>query len=351
MSLATNRARPLFLKGDLLPLRKTETFQTVVPLRRNEPYHETDNVIRIPLIEGDNAIADRNRQILAMEIKPDNPRVKRDVPAGSDIDVTVVIDESRRTTVKAFIPILDEEFGEECIVFRFDLADAKGLLGEMERQKTRLEEVRRKAEAMQDRNALGTLHQIDQEQVVDHITRDVLAAQGDPGALGEADKKLRDFTALNDSVEDALEWPGLVRDAREQLQSAGEAVQAHGEPEERERLKQLAGEIEQALAQKRTGLLRTRIEDVRDLYWCVTLRQPEFWVRYLQYLEDQKGHMRDQAAAARLFAQGRRAIQAEPLDFEALKAAVRQLIGLLPPGPEREAAEARGRFGSTIIKQ
>ena len=58
--------------------------------------------------------------------------------------------------------------------------------------------------------------------------------------------------------------------------------------------------------------------------------------------------MRDQAAAERLLAQGYRAIQVKPFDFEALKAAVRQLIALLP-ADEREAAEARGGFGGTII--
>lgn len=56
--------------------------------------------------------------------------------------------------------------------------------------------------------------------------------------------------------------------------------------------------------------------------------------------------MRDQAAAERLFGQAQRAINAN--DFEALKAAVRQLIGLLP-ADEREAAEARGGFGGTIV--
>jgi len=58
--------------------------------------------------------------------------------------------------------------------------------------------------------------------------------------------------------------------------------------------------------------------------------------------------MREQPAADRLFTQAQRAINSNDLD--ALKAAVRQLIALLPPN-EREAAEARGGLGGTIVSQ
>jgi hypothetical protein len=53
--------------------------------------------------------------------------------------------------------------------------------------------------------------------------------------------------------------------------------------------------------------------------------------------------MRDSDQAAQLFTQGRKAINNN--DLEALKAAVRQLIGLLPP---IEQEHARGFVGSTI---
>lgn len=80
----------------------------------------------------------------------------------------------------------------------------------------------------------------------------------------------------------------------------------------------------------------------------VASRQPELWVGYLQWLEERRDTIADQVAAERLFNQARRAIETEPCDFESLQSAVRQLIGLLPPDEQEEAAERCG-FGSTLI--
>lgn len=60
----------------------------------------------------------------------------------------------------------------------------------------------------------------------------------------------------------------------------------------------------------------------------IVLQQPGFWVGYLEYLGEQRAQMTDIAAAQRLFTQAQKAVASN--DLEALKAAVRQLIALLP---------------------
>jgi len=349
VAMANNKPKWFFRKGEALPARSTQVLYTAVPLRKSQPQGH-GNVIRIPVVEGTNdGKADRNRLIGYLEILPSDPRVKRDVPLGSDVEVTIEIDVSRTTKTKAFVPILDEEFEG---VFRSGvIAKPPDLLQrELSAELRRLETLKQRAEDVGDRKAKAAVARLEEEQVVDTVQRQVAAAQADLDARGEADRKLLDLKAAVDSVESALEWPGLVQEARRQLESTREVVEAHGEPEEKERLETLAADIERAIAEERIELLRTRTEDLRDLGARVVVRRPEFWVGYFQYLEGQKNHMLDQTAAERLFAQGRRAIQVEPFDCEALKAAVRQLIALLPPD-EREAAEARGGFGGTIIAQ
>ena len=178
------------------------------------------------------------------------------------------------------------------------------------------------------------------------MQRQVAAAQGDPDAQGEADRRLLDLKAAVDSVEGAMEWPSLVQEAREQVLATRDVVETHGHESEKDRVNKLAADVEKAIEAERLELLQARLEDLRELGANVVVRQPDFWVGYLQYLEERRSHMRDQAAADRLFMQAQRAITGN--DFEALKAAVRQMIGLLP-ADEREAAEARGRFGGTIV--
>jgi len=68
---------------------------------------------------------------------------------------------------------------------------------------------------------------------------------------------------------------------------------------------------------------------------------------WLRDLEGRRGHMTDQVAASRLLAQANRAINDN--DLEALKGAVRQLIGLLPPD-EKEEAQSRGGLRSTTLR-
>jgi len=269
------------------------------------------------------------------------------VPLGSEVEVTIEIDVSRTAKTKAFIPILDEEFEgvfKSGVITKSPDALRQELAGEVRR----LEALKEKAEEVGDQKAKVALDRLEGEQVVNTVQRQVAAAQGDPDARGEADRKLLDLKAAVDTVESALEWPGLVQEAHRQLDSTREVVEAHGQPEEKQRLQGLADDIERAIDEERVELLRTRVDDVRDLGARIVVRQPGFWVGYLDYLQQRRSHMRDQAASDRLFTQAQRAINSN--DIEALKAAVRQLIALLPPD-EQEAAEARGGFGGTIISQ
>ncbi len=344
---ANNKPKWFFRKGAALPARKTMLVYTAVALRKGQPQGD-DNVIRIPVIEGTNdGKADRNGRVGLIEILPADPRVKRDVPLGSEVEVTIEIDVSRTVKSKAFIPILDEVFDD--VYGAWQIARLPDVLRrELAIEVRRLESLKEKAEEVGDQKAKVALDRLEGEQVVNTVQRLVAAAQGDPETRVAADRKLLDLKTAVDNVESALEWPGLVQEAHRQLGSTREVVEAHGQPEEKQRLQGLAGDIERVIAEERVELLRTRVDDVRDLGARIVVRQPGFWIGYLDYLQQRRGHMRNQAASERLFTQARRAINSN--DIEALKAAVRQLIALLPP-EEQEAAEARGGFGSTIISQ
>jgi len=346
VAMANNKPEWFFPKGEPLPARETRVLSSAVSLRRGGG-PDKDNVIRIPVIEGtSDAKADRNRLIGHLEIAPNDPRIKRDVPLGSEIEVTIEIDPSRITMTRAFIPIVDEVF-EKVFDPRLIPKAPEVLENELKGELCHLNSLREKADDVSDNMVRAALARLESGQIVEAVQRQVAAAQGNPELQGEADKKLLDLKAAVDSVEGALEWPGLVSDARMQAQAAREAVDAHGQPGEKEKLKKLEADVEHAIGGEKIELLRALIEELHDLGAAVVLRQPDFWVGYLQYLAEKRNHMQDQTAAEQLFGQAQRAINSN--DFEALKAAVRQLVGLLPSG-ERETAEARGGFGSTIIR-
>lgn len=346
VSMANNKPLWFFRKGAGLPDRVSHVLYTAVHLRRVDPPSD-DNVIRIPIVEGTNDIkADRNSCIGHLEIMPNDKRVRRDIPLGSEIEVTIEIDTSRTTTTRAFIPIIDEEF-QKVFDPRTVLRSPVLLEEELESELERLERLRQKAEATTGSKIQGPLQHIENEQIIETVQRQVAAAQGDPDAQGEADRKLLDLKAAIDSVEGALRWPSLVREAQEQMHATRELVESHGKASEKDKLNKLESDANRAIAEERLELLQARLEDLRELGTGVALRQPDFWIGYLQYLEERRESMRDPVAAQRLFMQAQRAISGA--DTESLKAAVRQLIGLLPAN-ERAAAEEHGQFGGTVIK-
>ena len=94
----------MLAKGARLPAVTTETFRTTVPLRRTD----ADAVIRIPIVEGEHARADRNLQVAVIEIRPRDVRI--DLPEGAEVEITFEVDESRRVSVVADVPLVQEQF-------------------------------------------------------------------------------------------------------------------------------------------------------------------------------------------------------------------------------------------------
>ena len=104
VGLDDNRVEWLLERGRPLPARRHVTLRTTVALSRGR----ARGLLRVPVVEGEHPKADRNRTIGQLEITPGD--VARDVPVGSEIDLTIEIDAARAVTTRAYIPLLDREF-------------------------------------------------------------------------------------------------------------------------------------------------------------------------------------------------------------------------------------------------
>lgn len=108
IALADNRVLPFFKKNTPLPAKHRETdIRTTLLVKSGD----SGTLLRIPVVEGNNTRADRNQLIGYLEVYGDN--IRRDVPIGNELEVTLSIDESRKMRVNAYVPILDEEFEKE----------------------------------------------------------------------------------------------------------------------------------------------------------------------------------------------------------------------------------------------
>jgi molecular chaperone DnaK len=338
VAMANNEMDVFIPKGTPLPARKRVVHRTARPLRRGR----AEDSIRIPVVEGENTRrADRNRLIGAMEISA--ARLPRDVPANSEIEITIDIDPSRLLRTRAYIPAADAEF-EEVIKFHRGEPDLGRLREEVGRECRRLDEARRKVQRLGDESARRGLRRIDEERIAEDLQAALAAATDDPDAADKCANRLLDLKAAIDDVEDAVEWPALRAEADRTFAELRDLVGQHGTPDEKKQADLLEAEAGELLQTRDAALLRRKSKEAFRLSSLILWRQPNFLLGILHELEQRRPLLSDPALADHLFAQAQRAVQEnEP---NVLRAALDQLIALLPP----EQQQALGGYGGTTIR-
>ncbi len=324
VATANNEMVWFFKKGMSLPARRREFFKTIFPVHQGR----AGEVIRIPVMEGENHRADRNHKIGMLEIQAHE--VKRDVPVGSDVEVTIDIDESRLIRVKAYIPILDEEY-ENVLKLGYERTDPEDVRKDFEHEKKRLNDIRKNVEKTQDPAAQEILNRIDRERMLHEIEMSLSAASADWDAADKAKNRLIDLKITLDQAEDAVEWPGLVAEAEGLMFVSREAVREHGNSSDMRTLENHEAEVKRAIQTRDADILRKRIEELRVFVIHVLDRKGIMQVIWCEQLCGMKSQMRDQALAEQLISQCQRAIQNN--DIDALRAANRHLAALLPTPP------------------
>jgi molecular chaperone DnaK len=324
IGLANNEMVTYLKKGTPLPGRHRDIRVSAVILRAGQ----AKDVLRIPVYEGQNQLADRNELIGTLEITGD--QVKRDLPIGSEVEVTMEIDQSRLVRVKAYVPHLDEEF-EHTLKLGGEKPEHNTMQKSFEREKERLKQMREKVKEIRDSQAEAALYRIDAERMVHDVEATLAAMSTDPDAGDKCQSRLLDLRLAIDEVEDRLEWPGLVAEADKEVERERKIIKDDdfkATQHERDQFAALEREIRRAIESRDPDLLRRKISEMDSLGFIILDRLPGFWVARFQRLEGMRSEMTNSSQADSYITQGQRAINNN--DIPALKAACRQLVGLLP---------------------
>ncbi|HUP65882.1 MAG TPA: Hsp70 family protein [Thermoanaerobaculia bacterium] len=340
IALANNEMEFLLQKGSPLPVRRRAILRTAVDTRRGQSHS-----ISIPVMEGESRRADRNQHIGTLRIESKN--MKRDVPAGSEVEVTIEVDASRIVRTKAFIPLLDEEFEHVIDYKEYGQTSQRPeeLRADLDQQKERLEKAREKASETGDMKTEELLQRIESEKIVNDVETG-LAHGADSEDADKVHKRLLALKRAIDDLDDALEWPALVADTEREIEVERRIMNEanyQATAEEKARFAALEREIRAAMKTRDADLLRHKMGEMDTLGLGIVLRQPGWWIGQLDQLEKKKSTMTDPSAAETYIGQARRAINND--DLEGLKSAVRQLVGLLPAGDTD-----RDKLGASLIR-
>jgi len=338
VALATNEMKVLAEKGDPLPHRSPRSpYYTTIALKKGE----SGTCLVIPIVEGNNLRhADRNLRIGLIEVPGDT--VPCDLPAGSEVEITMKIDESRLVSCEAYVPLLDKIFPAETRLGYADI-DPKEQAEQFEKEKTRMDELYAKAEGTDNQGAKEALSDNDAQGRIDEIEASLSAAESDGEASSRCQKEILSLQSHIDTIEDELEWPSRISEAEEKIEAGSQIVKEHGTSDDKRIFKSLVSEIGESISSHEPDLLIQKMDALDSLVMPILLKRPEIWVSWFNQIVEKESHMKDRNLAKQLIPQGRRAI--DDSDLDGLQAVVRQLMSLLPAD---EQQEVRG-YGSTII--
>lgn len=311
-----------FDKGSILPLSKTERFKTVKNLRKGD----TQNVLPIRVYEGESEHPDRN--IFICDIKMSGDAIRFDLEEGTDIDVTIEVNESREVQVSAFIPSIDlslRSVRETLFDEKIDLVELeKDLKGEEERYSTIKE-------------TLTTEEREELDEDVEEVSRSVRNAISDEDEKRKASKQMKDLKGKLDHVSKQKEIPTLKKEFTKSIAEVEDLIEKFADDKDKtkhvDHLKKLKEDGEKAIKNDDKALLSRVIDQITDLGTHVLTTNPAFWVFKFDQLADGSQPYTDTEKADFFIKKGKRAVQLSDLDE--LKGCVGSLMQLLPEDAQK----------------
>jgi len=278
-------------------------------------------------MSGDELIAEHNRCGAVIEIKGSD--LDRDVPAGTDVEISISIDSSGVPSVRAYVSLLDLTF-EPSERLRLDYEPAEILRERKEALKTRLEKVEEDA----DSNSLDTLSADalalrlgDEMNEIDSLIDQWEG--GDEVAAGKATHLISEVSKKTATLEAGVALPAATAEFNKSLDDVRKAVAQYGKAEERRIIEELAREGNKAIQVKDAIALRHCSEQLGAMGAQLIARDPGFWMAFLHHMSTMQSKFTDQAAGRRLLNEGAQAAQRG--DVQSVQSVVQQLNRLLPP--------------------
>lgn len=280
-------------KNTPLPATTRTPFEITSALNRAT----ADAVVRIPILEGDRDRADRNRAVGVLEIRPKDVRI--DLPAGTEVEVTIDIEDFPYVEVVAEVPMVDAQFEATLDLSQVTAPDAATLDAELRNAESRLRDLRARSRDRGSTTARQRLDQLEAEGTLDSARDQVRAAPTDTGAAATGEQRLRDLHADLDAVEDELRLPELLEELDKQVTTCAELVDEYGNAEDRVELADLRDQVARATRGRDPVAVQKLLERGGDFASELILRSPDReYILFIFFRNNQdKLHPRNRVAA------------------------------------------------------
>lgn len=326
--IATEEVFPFFEKGTALPTKRTEDgFKTARKLIKGEK----DNKLDIKITEGESEIPDRNTYICELSIKGSD--LPHDLPEGTEVEITIEVNESREVSVTVYIPLIDLTV-TDVRTYEDELVNVEQIEAEFNAQKERTKKMVQNC-STEEKERL--------DASIQAMSTSIQNAHLDEDEKRKANKQLKDLKIALDKLDKEKEIPQLVGEYRTNLESAQKIINEYAEEKERgmyaDQLKEITAEGDKAIEHDDKELLIRVNEQLRELTARALFSNPATWVYQFEKITEGNSRFLDEKEARYYMDKGRRAIELG--DVDELKRCVHSLMLLLPP---EEQAEIRSNI-------
>lgn len=313
----TNIFEPFFEKNSILPLRDTKSYKTTKKLEKGD----TENVLPIKVYEGESKTPEQNNFICDLEITGKN--LPYDLPEGTEVEITIEINESREVTVEAFIPTIDLSLNARSTIYDEGI-DLKKIEGDLNLQRDRIKNIESNC-TTEEKNRLSN--------DVQSLDTSINNANVDQDEKMKANKQLKDLKIKIDKIEADKKLPQLVEEFNKNITDVQGFVESQDDEKEKDQdtknLELLKEGGEKAIENKEKHMLIRVNEQIKELGMQVLLRNPASWTYQFEKLTTENHTFLNEKEASYFITKGKRAIELG--DVDELKQSVRGLMQLLPP--------------------
>lgn len=312
---------PYFEKNSIPPLKKTNSYKTVKKLEKGK-----ENNLPIKVYEGESSNASNNEVITVLQI--DGKKLPYDLPEGTEVDITISVDESRTVVVEAYIPSVELTLNARADKYKQDVNVAE-LEKDLAVQRERLKSL--KSNVSQDEYS-------QLENTIDDLSTNIKNANLDNDDKSKAERDMRELKSSFDELESSKEMPQLVDEFHTKIEGAREVLNELQDSDEKQQglsdIVNLERDGEKAIkANDKTLLLRIN-EQLEQATLGIAFQNPSAWVYMLSLVKDKRNELANKTDADYFIDKADKAI--EENDVEELKRCVRKLLDLLPKDTQDE---------------
>ena len=316
-------------RGDPTPLRIKRVFKTT----RTLTPHDDASALEIHFMEGESNKPLRNSEIgmIAIEAKD----VDAPLSAGSDIEITIIINPATEPSAEVFIPVLGKTFGD---MLHVDYRPPPKEMIEELRNRSYTEEMR--LQMLEDAGEdTASLH-----DGLRAVQRQLSSSRGsvDNDSVARATRELEALELGVDEKEEAM-GPQLAMQSLDETQDlCTDLINKYGDANQRGEFERLKNQGIRAKDAHDGELARLTLEAMLNLANTVYWSQDGAWVARFQQLTESE-EFTDANKAAYLVREGRAALDAG--DIAVLS---RSVIGLEELKPETKQDDPLSRFRGLV---